>query len=670
MLSRSSSVVTEIKESRSSFGSWYLGVKGLPLRRVRRNSGKREGGGRRWLFVWASSCCYFLKPGPSIGHQITTQEGLGSPLGCPDQRIGIMATGAINVVRGSRSSDEELLQIYNHSDSVALVVDNPELFNRIAETLSSQAAMRFVILVWGDKSCFTTEVPEGLPVYNYKDMIDLGHESRQHYIYEAINSDDVATILYTSGTTGNPKGVMLTHKNLLHQINNLWDIVPAKPGDRFLSILPTWHAYERACEYFIFTNGVEQVYTTVKHLKEDLWRHQPNYLVSVPVILETLYNGIQKQISTSSTAHKLVALLLINISLAYMDIKRIYEGKFLTRCQKQCSFPVAAFDWLWARTVSLMLWPLHMLAKKLVYNKIHTAIGISKAAISGGGSLPSHVDRFFEAIGVKVQNGYGLTESSPVAACRICSCNFLGSVGHPIRRTEIRVVDFETGDVLPPGSKGIVEIKGPLVMKGYYKNESATKQVLNEGGWLNTGDIGWIAPSHSVGRSRRCSGMVVLEGRAKDTIVLSTVRLLQNGLPVQRFSINLSIVVGKIGENVEPSELEEAAMRSTLIQQIVVIGQDQRRLGAIIVPNKDEILATAKMSIIGADTSELSKENMTALLNEELRKWTSQCSFHIGPILVIDEPFTIANGLVTPTMKIRRDKVVTQYKLQIQNLFK
>ncbi|XP_058181007.1 probable acyl-activating enzyme 16, chloroplastic isoform X2 [Rhododendron vialii] len=519
---------------------------------------------------------------------------------------GIMATGAINVVRGSRSSVEELLQIYNHSESVALVVDNPEFFNRIAETLCSQAAVRFVILVWGDKSCCTSEVLEGLPVYNYKDIIALGHESRmclldshdarQHYIYEAISSDDVATIMYTSGTTGNPKGVMLTHKNLLHQINNLWDVVPAEPGDRFLSMLPTWHAYERASEYFIFTYGIEQVYTTVKYLKEDLLRYQPNYLVSVPLVLETLYKGIQKQISTSSTARKLVALFFIKISLTYMDIKRIYEGKCLTKCQKQCSFLVAAFDWLWARTISLILWPLHMLAKKLVYNKIQTAIGISKAGISGGGSLPSHVDRFFEAIDMKVQNGYGLTESSPVAACRIPSCNVLGSIGHPIRHTEIRVVDFETGDVLPPGSKGIVEIKGPQVMKGYYKNESATKNALNESGWLYTGDIGWIAPSHSLGRSRRCSGMVVLEGRAKDTIVLST------------------------GENVEPSELEEAAMRSSLIQQIVVIGQDQRRLGAIIVPNKDEILATGKMSIIGADTSELSKENMTALLLEELRK--------------------------------------------------
>ncbi|GMP78116.1 hypothetical protein CsSME_00034173 [Camellia sinensis var. sinensis] len=568
-----------------------------------------------------------------------------------------MATGAINVVRGSRSSVEELLQIYNHSESVALAVDNPEFFNRIAETFCSQAATKFVILLWGEKSNLISKVLEGLSVYNYKEIIDLGCESRmrllesrdarQHYTYEAINSDDVATLVYTSGTTGNPKGVMLTHKNLLHQINNLWDIVPAEPVDRFLSMLPPWHAYERACEYFIFTHGVEQVYTTVKYLKEDLRRYQPNYLISVPLVYETLYNGIQKQISTSSTAHMLVALFFINISLAYMDFKRIYEGKYLAKSQKQPSYLVSALDWLWARIISLILWPVHILAKKLVYNKIHSAIGISKAGISGGGRLPSHVDKFFEAIGMKVQNGYGLTESSPVVAAQHRACNVLGSIGRPLRHTEIRVVDSETGEVLPPGSKGIVEVKGPQVMRGYYKNESTTKQVLDEGGWLNTGDIGWIAPHHSIGRSRLCGGMVVLEGRAKDTIVLST------------------------GENVEPSELEEASLKSSLIQQIVVIGQDQRRLGAIIVPNKEEILVTAKkLLIVGADASELSEEKMTSLLYEELRKWTSGCSFQIGPILLVDEPFTIDNGLMTPTMKIRRDKVAAQYKEQIDNLYK
>ncbi|XP_059650964.1 probable acyl-activating enzyme 16, chloroplastic isoform X2 [Cornus florida] len=540
---------------------------------------------------------------------------------------------------------------------VALAVDNPELFNRIAETFCSRAAVRFVILLWGEKSCLGSKEMEGFPVYNFKEIIDLGcksrmvlldsHGARKNYIYEAISCDDIATLVYTSGTTGNPKGVMLTHKNLLHQINNLWDIVPAEPADRFLSMLPPWHAYERACEYFIFTHGIEQVYTTVKNLKEDLRRYQPHYLISVPLVYETLHSAIQKQISTSSALRKIVALLFIKTSLAYMEFKRIYEGKFLTRSQKQHSSLVSMLDWLWARTIAAILWPLHILAKKLVYSKIHSSIGISKAGVSGGGSLPSHVDRFFEAIDIKVQNGYGLTESSPVVAARHRNLNVLGSIGHPLRHTDIKVVDSDTDEVLPPGSKGIVKVRGPQVMKGYYKNPSATKQALDESGWLNTGDIGWIAPEHSKGRSRLCGGIIVLEGRAKDTIVLST------------------------GENVEPSELEEAALRSSLIQQIVVIGQDQRRLGAIIVPSKEEILMKAKrLSILDADASELSKEKMTSLLYEELRKWTSDCSFQIGPILVVDEPFTIDSGLMTPTMKIRRDSVVAQYEDQIKNIYK
>ncbi|GLT49502.1 hypothetical protein SLA2020_230540 [Shorea laevis] len=572
---------------------------------------------------------------------------------------GMMATGAINVVRGSRSPAEELLQIYNHSDSVALAVDNPKFFNRITEKFSSRASMRFVVLLWGEKSCLATAGMDGLPIFSYKEILELGRESRealcssydarQQYIYETISSDDIATVVYTSGTTGNPKGVMLTHGNLLHQTNNLWEIVPAEPGDRLLSMLPPWHMYERGCEYFIFTLGVELVYTTVKNLKDDLRQYQPQYFISVPLVYETLYSGIQKQISTSSTVRKIIALTLIRVSLAYVELKRIYEGLCLTRNQKQPSYLVSMLDWLWARLTAAILWPIHVLAKKLVYKKIQSAIGISKVGITGGGSLALHIDNFFEAIGVNIQNAYGLTETSPAVAVRRLNCNVLGSVGHPIKHTEIKIVDSETDEVLPPGSKGVVKVRGPQVMKGYYKNPWATKQVLDEDGWLNTGDLGWIVPHHSRGRSRRCGGVLVLEGRSKDTIVLST------------------------GENVEPLELEEAALRSNLIQQIVVIGQDQRRPGAIIFPNKEELLLVEKrLSIVDsdADASELSKQKATTLLYEELKKWTSDCSFQIGPILIVDEPFTIENGLMTPTMKIRRDRVVAQYKQEIANLYK
>ncbi|XP_024628003.1 probable acyl-activating enzyme 16, chloroplastic isoform X3 [Medicago truncatula] len=574
--------------------------------------------------------------------------------------LGMMASGAINVVRGSRSSVEELLQIYNHSESVALAVDGPEMFNRIAKPFYSKTGMRFIILLWGEKSDLNLIAEENkeVPIFSFMEVIDLGRESRmalsdsheasQRYVYEAINSDDIATLIYTSGTTGNPKGVMLTHRNLLHQIKNLWDTVPAEVGDRFLSMLPPWHAYERACEYFIFTCGIEQVYTTVRNLKDDLGRYQPHYMISVPLVFETLYSGIQKQISTSPPVRKLVALTFIRVSLAYMEYKRIYEGKCLTRNVKQPSIVNSMLDCLWARIIATILFPIHLLAIKFVYSKIHSAIGLSKAGISGGGSLPLEVDKFFEAIGVKVQNGYGLTETSPVIAARRPRCNVIGSVGHPVQHTEFKVVDSETGEVLPPGSKGILKVRGPPVMNGYYKNPLATNQALDKDGWLNTGDLGWIAPHHSTGRSRNSSGVIVVDGRAKDTIVLST------------------------GENVEPAELEEAAMRSSIIQQIVVIGQDKRRLGAIIVPNSEEVLKVAReLSIIDSISSNVvSEEKVLNLIYKELKTWMSESPFQIGPILLVNEPFTIDNGLMTPTMKIRRDRVVAKYKEQIDDLYK
>lgn len=254
---------------------------------------------------------------------------------------------------------------------------------------------------------------------------------------------------------------------------------------------------------------------------------------------------------------------------------------------------------------------------------------------------------FFEAIGILLQNGYGLTESSPVLAARRPAYNVVGSVGHPLRHTEIKVVDGDSNEVLPSGSRGNVKVRGPQVMKGYYKNPNATRQALDDDGWLDTGDLGWIAPCHSAGRSRLCGGVLVLDGRAKDTIVLST------------------------GENVEPSEIEEAAIRSSLIHQIVVIGQDQRRLGAIIVPNKEEILKAAKkLSVVDANAGELGRETMTNMLSEELRTWTSECSFQVGPILIVDDPFTIENGLLTPTLKIRRAEVVAKYSDQIAYLYR
>ncbi|GJT13330.1 pentatricopeptide repeat-containing protein [Tanacetum coccineum] len=178
-----------------------------------------------------------------------------------------MATGAINVVRGSRSSVEELLHIYEHSDSVALVVDNPELYHRIAESFKSKASVRFVILLWGEKSSISSHTMEEIPAFSYKEIIDTrhqhravladSHDAREKYVFEPIKSDDIAALIYTSGTTGNPKGVMLTHSNLLHQVQSFGDIVPAGPGDRFLSMLPPFGLDQRRLGAIIVPNKEE-----------------------------------------------------------------------------------------------------------------------------------------------------------------------------------------------------------------------------------------------------------------------------------------------------------------------------------------------------------------------------------------------------------------------------
>ncbi|KAJ1693316.1 hypothetical protein LUZ63_010014 [Rhynchospora breviuscula] len=557
---------------------------------------------------------------------------------------GIMATGAINAVRGTRSSDEELFKIYTHSESIALVVDNPKFFNRLAESLIPRINVRFIVLLWGNKSSLTNNSTiKDICLYDYNEITQLGQEYRtelsdspkkgQSQDVDTIKPDDVATLMYTSGTSGMPKGVMLTHQNLFHQVANLWEHVPCQAGDRFLSMLPSWHVYERAFEYFTLSNGIEQVYTNVNYLRDDLKRFQPHYMVSVPVVYETLYNSIQRQIAASPPTQKFLAQTLIKISLLYMEAERIFEGKALPKNSIQPAFLACVLEWFCARIVAAILLPFHFVARKRIYSKFHSSIGISKAGISGGGSLPMHVDKFFEAIGVTVQNGYGLTETSPVVAIRDPNCNVLGTIGPPLKYTEVKVVDKETGLTVPDGSKGILKFRGPQVMKGYYKNTTATEAAVDKDGWFNTGDVGWIVPKHTMGRSRKAGGMIVVVGRVKDTIVLST------------------------GKNVDPKDLEEAALNSRLIHQIMVVGQDQRRLGAIIVPNKDE-----KM--------EMPKEKLLNLLYDEVRTWTAGCSFQIGPILIVDEPFTVDNGLLTPTMKVKRDAVTAKYQDQIANMYK
>ena len=301
----------------------------------------------------------------------------------------------------------------------------------------------------------------------------------------------------------------------------------------------------------------------------------------------------------------------------------------------------------------LFLSPLHQLGDRIVYTKIRQAMGGQfKQSFSGGGSLAMHLETFFETVGIELIVGYGLTETSPVLTSRRAEHNLRRSAGKPIPKTEIRIVDPQTRQTLPTGQQGLVIVRGPQVMQGYYQNPEATAKVIDQEGWFDTGDLGWLTPTQDL----------VLTGRAKDTIVLSN------------------------GENIEPQPLEDACARSSFIDQIMVVGQDQRSLGALIVPNLDALQqwASEQNASIqhpgntptpGSKVLTFTDQPIQDLYRQELtREVKNRPNYRpderIGPFAFALEAFSIENGMLTQTLKVRRRVVMEHYRDMINGMFK
>ena len=551
---------------------------------------------------------------------------------------GIMMAGAANAVRSSQADPEELLYILEDSDSTSLVVEDRKTLKKLSSRLG-ELPLSFVVLL-SDESA---ELDDSLKIVNFPELMELGAAHSWQTLEQA--PIGLATLIYTSGTTGQPKGVMLSHGNLLHQVNNLSAIIQPEPGDRVLSILPTWHSYERAAEYFLLSRGCTQIYTSIRTFKQDLRRFQPNYMIAVPRLWESLYEAIEKQFKQQSPNQQRLVNFFLSLSERYILAKRIAVNLSLENLNPPAGEQVLA------RLQSLLLAPLHALGERLVYQKIRAATGGKlKAVISGGGSLAMYLEDFYEIVSVPILVGYGLTETSPVTNARTLRHNLRGSSGKPIPATEIRIVDPDTGQVLPPGKRGLVLIRGPQVMQGYYKKPEATAKVIDPEGWFNSGDLGWVTPV----------GDLVLTGRAKDTIVLTN------------------------GENIEPQPIEDACVRSPYISQIMLVGQDQKSLGALIVPNLEALQQWAQVQNLDLHFAE-SATSLTADSNlyhsavQELfrRELTQQVKNRPGyrpddqikVFRFIIEPFSQENGMMTQTLKIKRPVVTERYRAMINEMF-
>jgi len=567
--------------------------------------------------------------------------------------------GCADAVRGSSAPLDEMDYIMSHSRSSGLVVQDKDALKKVAPALVREgaASLRFVVVLWGSRADVDAVSESsglkaaGVKLVTYDEALAAGGAQLSGgaaFEPAVVGRSDMATLVYTSGTTGHPKAVTLTHGNLLYQIENLGTFLPVCADDSALSLLPPWHIYERATSYYILSTGATQVYSNIRRFKDDLSKYKPDYFVCVPLVLDTLHSKVMANLRSKPEVARNVAMTLINASQAYVRARRTANGLDVRFARS----PVPLLETVMATLLSLLLAPLHALAQRLVFAKVREAVGIRYNVISGGGALAPHLDDFYEAMGLEVLNGWGLSETSPVLACRVSSRmrqdarpNTRGSIGFEIPGTQVRVVDVDTLRDVPDGTPGLLLARGPGVMQGYLADEASTAKAFRAGdGWFDTGDLGWRAPQGVAGS--KMAGCIVLTGRAKDTIVMAS------------------------GKNVEPEPIESAIQCSGLVKHAILLGQDKRELGALVFPDEDAVESLAATRGGGAPPSDAELHGM--LLAEVARLNQARVDYqsfeHISRVALARTPLSVEDGTLTRTMKPRRPEIFKAYKPQIDAL--
>ncbi len=557
--------------------------------------------------------------------------------------LAVLGNRAYDVPRGCSSTVDEIIYILNHSDSRIVIVDDENQLNRLLERKNDiEKVETFIVL----DETFKKSDPKKLEdtddeeksgkiekrIFSYDQVLTLGKEywkdeqnkKKNEFQTRRENTqpDDNATLIYTSGTSGEPKGIMLTHWNIMHIVETVPFIMNVHSDDVFLSILPVWHTFERTLEYCVIRVGASLAYTNRLTVVKDMGVVTPTYLVGVPRIWLAIYNNVMANIRHAKK-DKLFQKLYAHSKKVIQCRRYNSKRQYLLGKQKPKKVEASLKDYFY-----------HYTADLLIYRKVREKLGGKLIGpVSGGGALPAYIDDFYEVIGVPIIEGYGLTETSPILCCRTFTHNIPYTVGQPIPQTTIVIKD-EQGNLLPDGQKGCVWVSGPQVMKGYYKNEVKTNEVMgtDEKGkvWFNTGDLGVI--SHY--------GDISILGRIKDTIVL----------------------IG--GENVEPERVETAIASSEYVEQALVCGQDQECITALIVPNDQELRHLCR---------ELSVEfnkDVPALINEpKIKKFfkkmikekvslkTGFKDIELVNNFTFTKPFTPEDETLTLSMKIRRHKV-------------
>ena len=495
--------------------------------------------------------------------------------------LALNKIGAVSVFIHTTFSPKIIKYILENSEAEYLAVG--ALFSKYQE-IEKQVSLRAVIafneINW----------KEGLVYFN--DLLKQEEDDQPAADF------NICTFVYTSGTTGNPKGVMLTNSNFLSNIDSAVKYVPYTSKDVFLSFLPISHVLERTGGYYapLINGGAVYFAESVKTISDDIRKVRPTVLVSVPRIFEKTYDKIMDKVRSSSSLQQQLFYSSLNISRRHIK----YEQE--------------------KKTFTPLLGLLYYLANKLVLKKIRSKLGGRlKFSISGGAALNPSIAKFFEAIGVKILEGYGLTETSPIIAVNPLDGYKFNTVGRIIEGVEVKIADDKE-----------ILVKGPNVMEGYYNNQAQTDETFDRDGWFLTGDLGYLDSDN----------YLTVIGRKKEMIVTST------------------------GKNVNPVDLENALQESKYIHQVMVYGDNKKFISALIVPDFEELNNYATENNLEQVAFKLIKEEkILNLYREELDRQLKEFPENekIGDFRLLEREFSEERDELTPTLKLRRKKILDNF---------
>ena len=506
--------------------------------------------------------------------------------------FAIWYAGAVPVPIYETSSAEQVDWILTDSGAVAIVVETPALAELVQPVMPATCKK-----IWNiTYNALATLTHEG------KGVSDDEITKRR----EKLKPETLATLIYTSGTTGKPKGVQLTHGNFLSEcgnvVNGASDLF-LKPGGSTLLFLPVAHVFGRMVQIGSITAGLHLAHCSdLTKLPADLASFKPTFVLAVPRIFEKIYNGAEAKADAAG------------------------KGKIF---HKAAEVAIAYSKALDTKKISPLLKLQHGLFDKLVYSKIRAGLGGRvEAAISGGAPLGERLGHFYRGAGVRVLEGYGLTETTAGATLNLTAAHRVGSVGKPIPGTTIKIA--EDGEVL---------IKGPIVMQGYWQNDAANKEVFDSNGYFKSGDLGKIDEE----------GYLSIVGRKKELIVTAG------------------------GKNVAPAVLEDRLRSHPLISQCMVVGDNKPFIAALITIDPDAIKPWAVANKKeGASISELAKDpTLQAVIQtavDETNKAVSRAE-SIRKFVILPVDFTIAGGHLTAKLSVKRHVVSQQFAREIDELF-